>query len=171
MAGSTLCLVFVILLWIFGVWGFMTKTPPTLPLALAPKESSGQLYGHPKPPVKTLYDKLLPPPSDHAWEIVVMPYHPPRRPHDDSLSLELRLINLIAPEGARVVDTKARDVIWYDATKTWEQHYRGRSHYGLQPKEAMDCYFLKGYIDWAQRHVDMAKIKSYEGGEYMVKGS
>lgn len=158
----------------------------------APKQS-GETYGHPLPPVKTLYDALPPPPPGHAWEIVVVPVELWRFAANDghdheakvitpSLSLECRLINLGAPEASRVVSSRAVDLIWRDwyhhvEGNTWVSWWRGKTKgVSMQSQvvtHLMRTELLRFILDWAQAQVDCIRIETIAngGGEYMMKGS
>lgn len=164
-------------MWVPQSWRKKSQGSPAKP------EVAYETYGHPLPPIPEL-DKALPdPPDNHAWEVVVVPVE--LKEHHGgagdasnfsivgSLALECRLINLLAPDEQRVVDTKRIDLIWncwYDGFAkglTWASFYRNRNE--LQSRELFREDLIGPIIDWAHAHAD--RMRSYSAGEYLIKGA
>jgi hypothetical protein len=155
--------------------------------ASIPEEPPGELYGHPLPPVDTLYKSLPSPPQGCAWEIEVVSVELTKWDTDDdrkrvkfpSLELQCRLVDLVAPGESRVVDTYKSDLMWrtwyeYSEGQPWASCYRNR-HYKRsggrwEDQEYMKSEFIAPYVHWAQRLADLRIAQNTSGGgEFKMK--
>lgn len=140
-------------------------------VAALPQEKK-ETYGHPESPVDALYKRLPPPPTNHAWEIAVVPYKIKSfrgrgvEVETDSLALECSLLNITNNE---VVDSKRVDLIWESIWQapniSWDSW---REQYERWPQR--DCTdLLRPLVRWANTKCDQMRIHDLTAGEYRLK--
>lgn len=166
-----------------------------------PKDEPGDTYGHPLPPVQTLYDALPPPPPDHAWEILVenteLDYESDDqngrsiRSKKPSLALTCRLVKLAGiashPDGTmnteadtQVVASFSKDLLyssWYTCASIADDGGRTwlsgyRNKYKDDQIRDMRREFIGPFTDWAHTSSDIIRVRTMgNNGEYRMKGA
>lgn len=115
-------------------------------------------YGHPRPPIATLRERLPDPPQNHVWEVKV------QHAKDGNPFLHLTLVNILT--GANVAATKADLVRGGYPWDTWAAYYRNWSSAGPRLL-AFDNKIIGPITDWAVGQVNKVAHANASGGYSM----